>query len=101
MAKASASHGPRAIEKLAEWTLAPRAQDIPAAAVNQAKLLLLDTIGCGFAAFEEESPSTMLDTLKEMGGAPQCTVLGSTTKTSAPNAVLVNGTLIRLLDLND
>ncbi len=43
----------------------------------------------------------MLATLKDMGGAPQCTVLGSTTKTSAPNAVLVNGSLIRILDLND
>ena len=36
-----------------------------------------------------------------MGGAPQCTVIGSATKTSAPNAVLVNGSLIRILDLND
>ncbi len=32
---------------------------------------------------------------------PQCTVIGSATRTSAPNAVLVNGSLIRILDLND
>src|SRR5206468_3117402 len=99
MAKAPAAHGPRAIEKLAEWTLAPR--DIPAAAVNQAKLLMLDAVGCGFAAFDEEGAGAVLQTLAHMGGAPQCTVLGSTTKTSAPNAVLVNGSLIRMLDLND
>src|SRR5262249_20040379 len=99
MAKAPAAHGPRAIEKLAEWTLTPR--DIPAAAVNQAKLLMLDAIGCGFAAFDEDGAGAVLDTLKDMGGAPQCTVLGSTIKTSAPNAVLVNGSLIRMLDLND
>jgi 2-methylcitrate dehydratase len=101
MAKAPAAHGPRAIEKLAEWTLAARAQDIPAAAVNQAKLLMLDAIGCGFAAFGEDGADAVLETLAHMGGAPQCTVLGSTTKTSAPNAVLVNGSLIRMLDLND
>src|SRR5262245_56927876 len=99
MAKAPAAHGPRAIEKLAEWTLARR--DIPAAAVNQAKLLMLDSIGCGFAAFGEDGADAVLKTLAHMGGAPQCTVLGSTTKTSAPNAVLVNGSLIRILDLND
>src|SRR5262245_8888667 len=99
MAKAPAAHGPRAIEKLAEWTLARR--DIPAAAVNQAKLLMLDSIGCGFAAFGEDGADAVLKTLAHMGGAPQCTVLGSTTKTSAPNAVLVNGSLIRMLDLND
>ncbi len=101
MAKAPAPHGPRAIEKLAEWVMAPRAQDIPAATVNQTKLLLLDTIGCGFAAFGEDGALAVLDTLKDIGGTPHCTVFGSTTKTSAPNAVLVNGSLIRFLDLND
>jgi len=101
MAKAHAAQGPRAIEKLAEWVLAIRAEDIPPANVGQAKLLILDTIGCGFAAFEEEGAGAVLQTLAHMGGTPQCTVLGSTSKTSAPNAVLVNGSLIRMLDLND
>jgi 2-methylcitrate dehydratase len=101
MAKAKAAHGPGAVEQLAQWVLAPSAQDIPAAAIAQAKLLLLDAIGCGYAAFEEESTEAVLAALKDMGGAPQCTVIGSTTKTSAPNAALVNGSLIRILDLND
>jgi 2-methylcitrate dehydratase len=92
---------PGALEKLADWVLAPRAEDIPAAAVTQAKLLLLDSIGCGFAAFDEGATRAVLATLKDMGGIPQCTVIGSATKTSAPNAVLVNGALIRILDLND
>jgi 2-methylcitrate dehydratase len=101
MAKARAADGPRGIERLADWTLQPRAEDIPAAAVHQAKLLLLDAIGCGYAAFGEDGAEAVLATLKDMGGAPQCTVLGSATRTSAPNAVFVNGSLIRLLDLND
>ena len=101
MAKARASTGPGAVEQLANWVMAQRAEDIPEAAVNQTKLLVLDTIGCGFAAFEEEATHAVLATLKEVGGAPQCTVLGSTTKTSAPNAILVNGCLVRILDLND
>src|SRR5882757_4969640 len=101
MAKASKPQGPGAVEQLAKWVLAQRAQDLSAATLNQTKLLLLDTVGCGFAAFEEDAAEAVLATLKEMGGAPQCTVLGSTTKTSAPNAVLVNGSLIRILDLND
>src|SRR5712691_5906683 len=101
MAKAQAARGPGAVEQLADWILAPRPQDIPTAAVNQAKLLLLDTIGCGYAAFDEVAAHAVLDTLKDVGGAPQCTVLGSTTKTSAPNAILINGSLIRILDLND
>src|SRR5437016_4009813 len=101
MAKAPASRGPALVEQLADWVLAPRAQDIPEAAIAQAKMLVLDTIGCGYAAFQEEAAYAVLETLKLLGGAPQCTVLGSTTKTSAPNAVLVNGSLVRILDLND
>lgn len=101
MAKASTPQGPGAVEQLAGWILAPRAEDIPAAAADQAKLLLLDAIGCGYAAFDEDGAQAVLATLKDMGGSPQCTVLGNATKTSAPNAVLVNGSLIRFLDLND
>jgi 2-methylcitrate dehydratase len=101
MAKAPKPQGPGAVEQLANWVLATRTSDVPEAAINQAKVLLLDAIGCGFAAFEEDAAIAVLDTLKDMGGAPHCTVLGSTTKTSAPNAVLVNGSLIRILDLND
>src|SRR5256885_7023549 len=101
MAKAAGSQGPSTIEQLTDWVLAQRTQDISAAAVNQAKILLLDTIGCGYAAYEEEAAHAVLATLKELGGAPQCTVIGSATKTNAPNAVLVNGSLIRILDLND
>jgi 2-methylcitrate dehydratase len=101
MAKAPTPQGPGAVEQLATWALQPRTQDIPAIAVEQAKLLMLDAIGCGYAAFGEEAAHAVLETLKDLGGAPQCTVIGGASKTSAPNAVLVNGSLIRILDLND
>jgi 2-methylcitrate dehydratase len=101
MAKHHALDGHGTIEQLARWMLAPRAEDIPPAAVKQAKLLLLDTIGCGYAALDEEVSHAVLATLADVGGAPQCTVIGTATRTSAPNAVLVNGALIRILDLND
>src|SRR5260370_31320688 len=101
MAKHEPASGPGTIEELARWVLAPRADAIPEAAVKQAKLLVLDTIGCGFAALDEESARAVLATLTDLGGAPQCSVIGAAARTSAPNAVLVNGALIRILDLND
>ena len=102
MAEAHASRsGPSAIEKLAQWVLAPHADEIAAPSVQQAKLLLLDTIGCGYAALDEVGATAVLAALTELGGAPVCSVIGSAQKTSAPNAVLVNGALIRILDLND
>jgi 2-methylcitrate dehydratase len=100
MTKHVASSGPGIIEELARWVLAPRADEIPEAAVRQAKLLVLDTIGCGYAALGEDSARAVLATLADLGGAPRCSVIGAA-KTSAPNAVLANGALIRILDLND
>jgi 2-methylcitrate dehydratase len=101
MAKKQALQGPGTVEKLADWALAVRADDIPAATLHQAKLLLLDTIGCGYAALDEEAARAVIAAMAETGGAPQCTVIGSTVKTGAPAAVLLNGALVRILDLND
>src|ERR1700716_2144466 len=55
MSKHAPAAGPGMIERLAHWVLAPRAEEISAVAVEQAKLLVLDTIGCGYAALAEES----------------------------------------------
>ena len=99
--KSAAPHGPGKVEQLADWTLGIRAGDLPQATIDQAKLLLLDTIGCGYAALDEESAHAVIKSMAEAGGAPQCTVIGARDKTSAINAVLLNGSLCRILDLND
>ena len=89
------------VRDLARWVLALDAARLPAAVIEQAKLLILDSIGCGLAALEDETAGKILATIEGLGGAPQCTVLGQPGKTSVTNAVLANGTLIRVLDLND
>jgi 2-methylcitrate dehydratase len=89
------------VEKLAQWALAIRAEDLSQAAVTQAKLLLLDTIGCGFAALDEESARALLAVVEASGGAPQCTIIGRPQLTSAASATLANGALVRILDFND
>jgi 2-methylcitrate dehydratase len=101
MPKASTSSAPGTIEKLSDWTLAVGAEAMSDAIMSQAGLLVLDTIGCGYAALGEESSQAMIRSVGEAGGAPQCTVIGGTTKTNVSNAVLLNGALCRILDLND
>lgn len=101
MASHKTADGPGTVEKLADWTLGVRTDSISNAVLEQAKLLLLDTIGCGYAALDEEAACAMIATMAETGGAPQCTIIGSATKLSAPGAVLLNGALCRILDLND
>lgn len=101
MAKKHTPLGPGTVETLADWSLSIRTDDIPDAALQQAKLLVLDTLGCGYAALDEDTARAVIATMAEAGGAPQCTVIGSPDKTSATGAVLLNGALVRILDLND
>ena len=95
------SGAPTLVERLASWTLEARDGDIPQAALRQAKLLVLDTLGCGLAAIEEETSRAATDLVRSIGGAPQCAVIGMRERTNFPNATLANGVLIRTLDLND
>jgi 2-methylcitrate dehydratase len=90
-----------AIERLAAWLSALRAEDFPQHSIERAKLLLLDTLGCGFAALDDDCARAVLATLDALGEKPRCTVLGHSRAMSAPSAVLANGTLVRVLDLND
>jgi 2-methylcitrate dehydratase len=92
---------PGTVERLADWAMSIRASDIPLPALHQAQLLLLDTIGCALAAPEHHASRAVIEATAAMGGAPECTVIGSRAKTNLPNAVLANGMLIRVLDLND
>jgi 2-methylcitrate dehydratase len=90
------------IEQLADWVLGFDFDRLSETAVRHAKLLLLDSIGCGLAALQDEEDFRAVVRLaEELGGKPECTILGSSVKTSAPVAALANGALIRALDLND
>jgi 2-methylcitrate dehydratase len=89
------------VEQLAEWILAFDAAALPPEVVEQAKLLLLDALACALAAAPEETVAATLRAVDALGGTPECTVIGTARRTSAANAVLANGALIRVLDSND
>lgn len=93
--------GPGAIEHLADWALAFRSSDVPKAAIEQAGMLLLDTLGCGIAGLDDHIAEAVIEAIGDIGGNPACSIIGTNKKTSVPNAVLINGLLIRVLDLND
>ena len=68
MARATSPAEPGTIERLAEWVLAVRAEHIADRTALQAKLLLLDTIGCGIAARDDECARAVLATVDALGG---------------------------------
>ncbi len=69
--------------------------------IRQTKLLVLDTLGCAIAAEGVDSVDHVRHVAQSLGGAPQATLIGCDAKSSVLNAILVNGAMVRVLDLND
>jgi 2-methylcitrate dehydratase len=89
------------VKQIAEQILEFDSQSIPADVATHAKTLILDSIGCALAAHEEQTFKRALRTLETIGGNAECTIIGSGRRMSVTSAVMLNGILIRALDLND
>jgi 2-methylcitrate dehydratase PrpD len=73
--------------------------DLPADVVRVVKALTLDTLGTALAgATLGEGCREMADVVRELGGPPQSTLLGTTTKVSVAGAALANGALTNALN---
>ncbi len=82
-------------ERLAAYAAAFRFEQLPPKAVDEAKLVLLDTIGTTLLGSLPKYASSRLvgDFVRQLGGVPECTVIGRGFKTSVANAALANGTM--------
>lgn len=89
------------VPALARWIAAFDAADLSTRIVDQAKLLLLDSIGCAFAGAGEPVAHGVMALCSELGGSGPCTVIGQRAKTDPAHAALANGVRLRVLDLND
>ncbi len=89
------------VQQIARNVLGVAATAIPSEVVEHTKSLILDSIGCALAATEEAAFARALRVFAQLGGNPECTVIGSSRRVNLPQAVLLNGILIRALDLND
>jgi 2-methylcitrate dehydratase len=89
------------VKQIAERILEFDSQSIPADVATYAKALILDSIGCALAARGEHAFERALQTFEAIGGNPDCTIIGSRHRMPVTSAVMLNGILIRELDLND
>lgn len=92
---------PTLVQQIAGNMLGADAAAIPSEVVEHTKALILDSIGCALAAAEEPAFARAARVFAQLGGNPDCTVMGSSQRVNLPQAVLLNGILIRSLDLND
>jgi 2-methylcitrate dehydratase len=91
------------LEKLfAEFAANVRYENLPADVVAACKRLLLDTLACGFGAVGTETATIAEKAFrKAFGSSGKASVIGGRRPIAAEGAALVNGILIRDLDLND
>jgi 2-methylcitrate dehydratase PrpD len=91
----------KAADRLAEFATSLTLDDIPAAAVEAAKLHLLDALGCGLAASALGVAVEGRAVMAELGGDGQATVIGLESGLPAPNAAFANAMLCHGLDFDD
>jgi 2-methylcitrate dehydratase len=89
------------VKQIAERILEFDSKSIPAEVLLHAKFLILDSIGCALAARGEHAFERALQTFEAIGGNADCTIIGSRHRMPVTSAVMLNGILIRELDLND
>ncbi len=86
-------------ERLAEYVLALRYEDLDAATIERVKLHVIDTVGCGIAALDERPVRVCREIAQ--GAHGDATIIGTSRKTTADLAAFANGAAFRYYDLND
>ncbi|GAH77498.1 unnamed protein product, partial [marine sediment metagenome] len=71
--------------------------DLPWAAVHEAKRILLDSIGCALPGKGVDKGRIPLELAKKLGGPPESSIIGSPDKVSCSNSAFANGELINAL----
>jgi 2-methylcitrate dehydratase PrpD len=90
-----------AAERFAGFALELDLDAIPDEVVEAAKLHVLDVIGCGLAAHGLGIAGEGRETMTELGGTAEATVIGLDMRLPAPNAAFANAMLCHGLDFDD
>lgn len=88
-------------ERLARFVAETPYSDIPEEAREIAQTGIMDFFGVALAGSKEKTGRLIIEYVKNMGGFPQSTVIGGGFKISPYLAVLANGTLGHILNLDD
>jgi 2-methylcitrate dehydratase PrpD len=89
-----------AARRFADWTTSLELDDVPAEVAEAAKLHLLDTLGCGLAATALDVAREGVETMAELGGDEEATVIGGPSLPAA-NAAFANAMVCHGLDYDD
>jgi 2-methylcitrate dehydratase len=86
-------------ERLADYADRLRFEDLDAGTIERVKAHVIDTVGCGIAAFDEPPVRICREVALASGGG--ATVIGTGRRTTPELASFANGAAFRYYDLND
>ncbi|MFC2066584.1 MmgE/PrpD family protein [Chloroflexota bacterium] len=88
------------ITGLSDFAAGLKFEDLPSDVVDEARRIILDSIGCGLAGVTHDRSKAGLAFARQFGGLPQATVIGYGDRLSNIGAAFANGELINALDLD-
>jgi 2-methylcitrate dehydratase PrpD len=88
-------------EKVAEFVVRTRFEDIPDRAVELAKRAALDCLASALAGCAEPTSQNLMGFARKLEGKPESAVVGGGFRTAALDAALVNGSIANAQDYND
>ena len=88
-------------KKLAKFAAGLTLEDIPAKAIANAKLAILDCLGVSVLALSDYVGEMILQLARKESWQGPCTIWGSSARAAARDAALANATLAHALDYDD
>ena len=89
------------IERFLSFLLDTSFEDLLPEVISQAKRCIVDWIGVTLRGSGHPSISILIETVEELKGEEQATIIGTPINTSILNAALVNGAMSHVLDYDD
>ncbi len=88
------------VDQLAAFVVAAKYEHLSEEARNQAKIRILDALGCAIGALDGGPIQAIREQIEDFGGNSQCTLIGGG-RTAPDRAAFYNSALVRYLDFND
>lgn len=88
-------------KELANWVFSLDWKDIPPYTKTKVKQCVLEYLTCCLVARDEEVAQVLLNTIEQLDGKPQASVIGHNIKVSVDNAALINGALSHIWEIDD
>lgn len=101
MPEMGSEHTTSVSRDLAAWVATSSASDVPDRVLDQARLLVLDGIGCGLYGITQDWTAIVKSFVLSVGGREEAAIWGTSQRVPAFMAPLVNGTSMHAFEYDD